>query len=275
MRQILIIMCLWIVPSLLWAIGTPESVRKFYGGMVDLEKASDVNMANRIQQTMASCFMASDKSGIELTIDGLNTMPSTLYTMKLHTMIFREKSLKVSCNVINTELVEQPDQNGIEQKKGAQHYVSYIKKDYTRNDGTSSYNDLVFTLISNGLFVSMENTTEDRNSKTPRPSEDNERLSLEQLRAKAAYCYTKKDYVQAYEYYEQLVKVAPTDGDAAYRIALLTFWRKGCKVKYKKKKLAEEKAKEYIDVAIRYGSDEIREKAMNVRDNWNNDNVYF
>ncbi len=50
MRQILIIMCLWIVPSLLWAIGTPESVRKFYGGMVDLEKASDVNMANRIQQ---------------------------------------------------------------------------------------------------------------------------------------------------------------------------------------------------------------------------------
>lgn len=128
MRQILIIMCLWIVPSLLWAIGTPESVRKFYGGMVDLEKASDVNMANRIQQTMASCFMASDKSGIELTIDGLNTMPSTLYTMKLHTMIFREKSLKVSCNVINTELVEQPDQNGIEQKKGAQHYVSYIKK---------------------------------------------------------------------------------------------------------------------------------------------------
>ncbi|WP_348674285.1 hypothetical protein, partial [Duncaniella dubosii] len=183
--------------------------------------------------------------------------------------------LKVSCNVINTELVEQPDQNGIEQKKGAQHYVSYIKKDYTRNDGTSSYNDLVFTLISNGLIVSMENTTEDRNSKTPRPSEDNERLSLEQLRAKAAYCYTKKDYVQAYEYYEQLVKVAPTDGDAAYRIALLTFWRKGCKVKYKKKKLAEEKAKEYIDVAIRYGSDEIREKAMNVRDNWNNDNVYF
>lgn len=71
------------------------------------------------------------------------------------------------------------------------------------------------------------------------------------------------------------MKVAPTDGDAAYRIALLTFWRKGCKVKYKKKKLAEEKAKEYIDVAIRYGSDEIREKAMNVRDNWNNDNVYF
>lgn len=61
-----------------------------------------------------------------LYMDGLGDMSSSLYTMKLFIMVFKEKSLKTNCNINQTEIVEQPDQTGGMQKKGAQHYVTYV-----------------------------------------------------------------------------------------------------------------------------------------------------
>ena len=79
---------------------------------------------------------------------------------------------------------------------------------------------------------------------------------------------------EAYNNYEKLVLKAPTDGDAAYRLALLTFWRKGCKGRFNRKQ-ARNKAINYINIALQYGSDEIKNKARNVKANWENNNVYF
>lgn len=253
-----------------WAIDPPSKVSTFYGGMEELGKAKDLNAANAIQQRMSRCFMASENSGINLDMDGLGSMSSAFYTMKLYSMIFNEKSLKTVCNITNTELAEQPDQNAGMQKKGAQHYITHITKIYTQDGTKKTYNDVVSTLISNGLITEMSNEETIVNTDV---IPDN--LTVEQLRARAAYCYSKKKYDHAYNYYEQLVKKTPTDGDAAYRIALLTFWRKGCKHKFSSRKAAEEKAKEYMAKAKQYGNSEIKEKAENVSKNWENKNVYF
>lgn len=253
-----------------YAINPPTKVITFYDGFKQLEQAADFNTANTIQQRMAGCFMASENSGINLDIDELGEMSSTLYTMKLHSMLYNEKSLKAICNIISTELAEQPDQNSRMQQKGAQHYITRVIKTYTQNGIKKTYVDIVSTLISNGLITEIINEKSIGNT-----SFIPKQINIEQLRSRAAYCYSKGMYTQAYDYYEQLVSRAPTDGDAAYRIALLTFWRKGCKNKFRSRKAAEKQAKVYIQNAIKYGNAEIREKATNVKKNWDNRNVYF
>lgn len=256
-----------------YAINNPYSVSKFYAGLKSLESATSTNDANLAQQNMASCFMASDQSGINLSMDGLGEMSSSLYTMKLFMMIYSQKSLKIeNYNITRTEIVEQPDQNSSMQKKGAQHYVTYVTKHYLQDGKRTTYNDMVFTLISNGLIVEMENSESSGIiPPTTRPSSE---LNVEQIRARAAYYYSKGKYRESYNYYEQLIQKSPTDGDAAYRIALMTFWRKGCKDRFSKK-TAETKAKEYLAIALNYGSYEIKNKAANVSANWEHNNVYF
>lgn len=255
--------------------GEPGSVNRFYSGLKTLENATNLNVANEAQQTMAACFMASELGGIELSVDELGEMSSNTYTQKLFMMIYNRKSLKVSYVINGTELVEQPDQTGKMQKQGARHYVTYVTKKYTMDGKTTTYYDKVFTFIDNGLITEMINSKSSGKVQTPTmTSTTTKRLNVEQLRARAAYYYSNKQYEEAYKCYEQLIDRAPTDGDAAYRIALLTFWRKGCKNRFSKK-AAQNKAMKYIELAIRYGDSEIREKATNVRANWKNRNVYF
>lgn len=270
MNRLFIFIMVLAYSSCTYAINPPSKVSIFYNGLKQLEQTTDFNESNTIQQRMASCFMASENSGIQLDMDGLGEMSSTIYTMKLHTLLYSEKSLKTVCNITSTELAGQPDQNSKMEQQGAQFYITHITKTYTQDGKTKTYSDVVSTLISNGLITEMANE-ESIGKTTVIPSQ----LSIEQLRSRAAYCYSKGLYTQAYDYYEQLVNRAPTDGDAAYRIALLTFWRKGCKHKFSKKKAAEEQAKAYIQRAIQYGNTEIQEKATNVKKNWNNRNVYF
>ena len=249
---------------------SPRSVIQFYSGLKTLESAKNTDIANATQQNMAACFMASDQSGINLSMDGMGEMTSNLYTMKLYNMIYNEKSLRInSYNITRTEIVEQPDQNSRMERNGAQHYVSYVTKQYVKDGKTITYNDVVFTLISNGYITEMTNVETLGNI-----TKVNVPLSIEQLRTRAAYYYSKGKYTQAYDYYEQLVTRTPTDGDACYRIALLTFWRKGCKDKFRKSE-AKKKAEEYINKAITYGNSEIQKKATNVSRNWENSNVYF
>ncbi len=257
----------------LLAIDTPNSVSKFYSGLQNLSRATSTNAANIAQQTMAACFMASEQSGINLTMDGLGEMSSNLYTMKLFMMIYSQKSLALeNYNIQKTEIVEQPDQNGSMQRKGAKHYVTYVTKKYSQRGNTTTYTDAVFTLISSGLIVEMENSKSSYDA-PPKPNISSE-LNIEQLRARAAYNYSKGRYRESYNYYEQLIQRKPTDGDAAYRIALMTFWRKGCKERFSRK-AAEAKAREYLGIAFDYGNAEIQAKAKNVLYNWDNKNVYF
>lgn len=248
---------------------SPMKVTTFYNGLSQLENAPSFDAASVIQQKMASCFTASELSGINLNMDDLGEMTSGLYTMKLFSLLYDEKRIKVSCNIVSTEAARQPDQNKGMEKKGASHLISHVKKTYTQNGIPKTYYDVVTVLISTGLITEMSNESVIENTR-----DISDQLSAEQLRSRAAYCYSKGLYTQAYDYYEQLIKIAPTDGDAAYRIALLTFWRKGCKNKFGKK-TARKKAKDYIRIAIKYGNSEISEKASNVSANWENNNVYF
>ncbi len=271
MKKFFIVFLLVQVSLYAYSINPPSKVVAFYNGLENLQYASDNDEAYSIQMKMADCFMASDMSGINLKVDGLDEMSSNLYTMQLFNLIYCEKKLKTACQIYKTEIVEQPDITRSLQQKDAQHYATYVKKNYTQDGKTKSYNDIVITYIQNGYIVEMENTQSFDNV----PPSNRTQLTIDQLRARAAYSYSKANYDLAYDYYEKLLSRAPTDGDAAYRIALMTFWRKGCKYKFRNRKSAQTKAKEYLNKAIAYGCSEIKSKAENVLNNWNQRNVYF
>ena len=267
----LFILCLFGFSALM-AVETPKSVSRFYDGLKVLEKTSDFDLANETTLEMISCFAASEQSGIEVKLDGMETMNSNKYTQKLHILIYQQKVLKTKCQIVRTEIAEQPDLTSGQQKKNAKHYISYITKQYTQDGKTTKFNDVVETLISDGTIVDMKNTDE---VESPSPSlVVSENLNVEQIRARAAYYYTKKKYVEAYNYYENLTQRAPTDGDAFYRLALLTLWRKGCKERFSSKE-AESRGMSYLEKAILYGNDEIKQKAENVKTNRLHKNVYF
>lgn len=274
MRYLLLFILPFLIVGNLFAVDDPAAVGKFYSGMKTLQTATSLNVANLAQQEMAACFMASELGGIELSVDELGEMSSNTYTQKLFMLIYSQKALTVSYTIDKTELAEQPDQTRSMQRKGARHYITYVTKRYTMNGKTTTYYDKVSTFIQNGLITDIINSKSSGKVQPPPASTSTRRLTIEQLRARAAYYYSNKQYTEAYDYYEQIVQRAPTDGDAAYRIALLTFWRRGCKNRFSKR-AAENKAMEYIDRAIQYGNSEIREKATNVKANWKNKNVYF
>lgn len=256
------------------AINPPSKVVTFYNGFKLLENASSYDEASMIQIQMMKCFMASDNSGINIKIDDMQDITSSnRYTQQLFTNIYDRKTLKAVCNITKTTLVEQPDQNRNMQQQGALGYTSYVTKTYTQDGRTKTYYEIVFTDRKSGLITEMEKTEATGNIIAPPPA--SQQLGIEQLRTRAAYYYTKGMYNLAYNYYEQLVSRVPTDGDASYRIALLTFWRKGCKHKFSSRRAAQNKAKTYMQKAIEYGNAEIREKATNVKNNWENNNVYF
>lgn len=244
------------------AIEPPAKVKQFYDNLLLLDRATDENEAYRAQRNMNQCF----SEGLEITMDGSDAeMTYGVYTSRLYTNIRKTHTLKVvGYKIENVKTLEQPDHKGNE----ATHRSTYVTKTYIRDGQTIVYRDFVSTLISNGLIATMQ--TENRNGQLPLSHS----MNIEQLRASAAYYYTNKHYEDAYSCYEMIVKNDPTDGDACYRLALLTFWRKGCKDRFTKKE-AHQIAQEYIEKAILYASPDISVKARRVEANWRRGNVYF
>ena len=269
---VLIISMIALSVNSIYAIDPPSKVMTFYNGLKGLQKAKSNDEAYKIRNQMAKCFYASENSGINLKMDDMEEMASNLYTMKLENMIYNEKSLRVDFTIMRTEVFRQPTQEKGKEKGDPTHNMTYISKTYYRNGQQKKYQDVVGSLISNGLITEMFN---EEPGSTTVPVTTTRQTSIEQLRTRAAYYYTNGMYTSAYNCYEELMERAPTDGDAAYRIALLTFWRKGCKYKFSNKKAARKKALEYISIAVEYGNSDIKQKASNVKTNWEGNNIYF
>lgn len=254
----------------------PRNVVKFYNGLSTLGTTRDAETAYRARKEMASCFWEGEESGLELDMDGMQEkMTSTKYTIKLYKHIYENRDWQVSsCNIIKTLPTGQPDQTRHKGGTEYTHSVTYVTKVYVQDGHSVTYNDMVETFNQNGLIIEIMNVPSFDDVSLAATPVTSGNAGVEQLRARAAFYYTEKNYVAAYECYEQLLQRSPYDGDAAYRIALMTFWRKGCKNRFSKD-AAERLAKKYIEVAIEYGNPLIVQKALNVKNNWDRKNIYF
>lgn len=276
LKKCVLMVTLAMTGSTVFAIDPPQSVKIFYDNLQRLGTTNSSDEAASAQQSMVKCFHEGDKGGPDVTMDGIGEeIQASTYTARLYRLLYMQKSLKIeSCNILKTESNGQPDQVGSRNGMEATHLVSYATKTYVKNGVHEVYNDLITVSNQSGLITEMMNVTSFEGvvqfSQTVSAGE----TGIEQLRARAAYYYTNKDYETAYKCYEELLKRAPRDGDAAYRIALMTFWRRGCKKRFSKKE-AKKVATQYIEIAIEYANPVIKQKAINVWQNWDRQNIYF
>ena len=95
------------------------------------------------------------------------------------------------------------------------------------------------------------------------------KTSVDDLRMLAAKYYTNGNYTEAYKKYLEIIN-QKYDGDAYYRLAVMTYYEDGCKDIFKVKggkKLWDSKLDEYLNGAIKYGNSEISRKARNMKYN--------
>lgn len=251
-------------------IPTPASVRVFYDGMQKLSTVADPNAAYYISKDMNECFYGLNisVSGIPLPndfrffdIDKKNIshndeqLNSATYINRLNDYIYKSRIMKVSCSILKTELTgDQPDFHKGRLSVSACLVSTYVQKTYMLNGYKKTFNDTVYTDYSNGKISEIRN------------GNGANVFNINSLRIQAALAYRLGKYHEAYKCYEQIISIESKDGDALYRIGLMTYYQQGCY--FSRKSVARKKGIEYMEQANRYGSYSIGEKAENVLHNW-------
>jgi len=247
-------------------VPTPRAVNVFYNGMEQLTRIYSSGEASEIETQMRKCFKDEFDSGIELpndfkffrhdegSISHTNKiLTSTTYIAKLGEYAFKDKVLKVNVRIIKSEETgRMPEfKSGSISSSETYTYVNtLVEKTFQIKGKEWTYNDTVSTNVSTGLIETISN--------------GNGMLDANALRVKAAIAYERKRYGEAYRLYEQIISIAPDDADAYYRLGLMTYWLQGCESKFRKKKYAHNKGKEYLTLAWQKGTGAISMKAKRV-----------
>lgn len=249
---------------------TPTSVKIFYDGMQKLTSVADPNTAYYITKEMNECFYGLnisvsgiplpndfrffdyDKKNISHNDEHLN---SATYINRLSDYIYKSHIMKVSCSIQKTELAgDQPDFHKGRLAVSACLVSTYVQKTYSLNGHQRTFNDTVYTDYSNGKISEIKNG----NGKNV--------VNINSLRIRAALAYRLKNYYEAYKCYEHIIAIEAKDGDALFRIGLMTYYQQGCH--YSKKSIARRKGIDYMEQASRFGNLYIRDKSNNVLHNW-------
>lgn len=272
-KRYLLVLVTIVITSIKWqslvAMPTPNSVDVFYDGMEKLATVTDPNIAYDISKEMKECFFGVEisNSGVFLPndfrffdVDKNNIshndgkLNSSTYVNRLKEYLYQSRIMKVSCSIHQTELVgDQPEFSKGKLSSSSCIVATFVQKTYSLNGISKSFNDTVYTDFSSGKINVIKN------------GNGQGEININTLKVKAALAYRSRRYEEAYNCYEQILSLEPTDGDACYRLGLMTYYRQGCNFS---KKIARQKGKEYILQARRYGKYPISEKAENVLHNW-------
>lgn len=249
------------------SLPTPAVVETFYQGMENLSKATAINEAGKIVEDMNKCFWGLDfsSSGMDLPNDFRffdydrkslshddEYLSSRTYINRLKDYIYEDRVMTVLSVVFkDSEYVGgEADYNKGKLIRSNTLIATYVEKTYVLDGVKRIYNDTVLTDVFSGSI------SEIRNDSGVKPSNN-----INALRVQAALAYFQKRFYEAYKCYEQILFIDGTDSDALYRIALMTYYRKGCDLPKRK---AHQKGKDYMDrVRGRFS-----EKAKNVLFHW-------
>lgn len=247
-------------------IPTPNAVLRFYEGMAELSHTSDRGKANEIESEMRNCVKGMIDSGTNLPNDFRyfdcdkdkishtnKTLTSNNYIYRLMEYSFSDKILKINVRILSNKMEGSlPDFQSTRLAATDAYIMTNIVKTFTINGVEKVFNDTVMTEIETGLIKGISNgmgfSGVDKNA----------------LRIKAAQAYGRKNYDKAYKYYEQIISIDPDDADAYYRLGLMTYWLQGCESKFRKKRYAHNKGKEYLTLAWQKGTGAISMKAKRV-----------
>ena len=262
----------------------PEVVVKFINNVERLSNISneDEEKAIKLREEMKECFAGKEVYGInidkvsennsEFPYLGLSTVSnSTTYCMKLYTYVFKDRTLKLSHQSMNTEVINAPGNNGKDVKY---FYSTTIEKICICN----SYVKKLWQIFEvpcdekgniNGVINSLKTLDKEPNviigEELKREIEKSQKLSEQQYLNIAARYYTKKDYENAYLTYKKLTEMYDENAEGWYRLALLVFYHEKCyKHIYSNPR---QKAKSFMEKAKDRAKGKLKEDANNVLQN--------
>ena len=254
-------------------IPVPPAVRQFYGGMEQMLACNTTAEISELEMSMNKCFFGYENSGMNLPNDFRHIeldagtpshdnemLTSNNYINKLSKYVYADRSLKPTVKISSFSKKTGTLPTFDKKMSAEDAYVETIVRknvSYVTSSGLvdKEFIDTVYThVIQNRISVIVNGMGTDKG--------DN---NLELLKVRAAQAYQDKRYGDAYKIFQRIIELDRHDSEPLYRLALMTYYGKGCKSdKRKGISLMEESS-------YRHGL--YSTKADNVLRNWKYKNV--
>ncbi len=273
MKLIILFFAFSISASCMWAkVPTPSAVSSFYDNMKRLSKAENSRESDKIVRSLWKLSYAKQKgiaSGGSMRNDFQrfvydrpfpfhedNTLNFDIYIDKLEQYCFVDKVMEVDYLVLNNDYYG----GVIEFNKGkilSQNTIieTIVEKTYTINHQKITLRDTLLTDIPTNTICKFYNI------------KDVDEKDIADLKKQAARYYYLELYSDAYKCFEKILSINPKDGEALYRLGLMTYYARGCS--FFSKSVQHSKGKDYMIRAsqsdVVYG---FRDKADIVLKNW-------
>lgn len=234
MKKLVLVISLVAIASLFaMAIPHPAVVEKFYETMKDMCNASDESKAVAYRNDLMNCFLGRELSGIwvpnDFDIWGFENekmISANAYSARFYQLAYKQKKIWISdYDIQKSQLISEVELKEFKNKSSSELIQTIVKKKLSDGKTTKAFSDTL--IVKNGKIQVFRNALYN--------GEDN--VDLDALRALAASYYSTKQYNKAYQTYEQIIQLDHENGNAYYRLAVLTYMGKGCK-KDKKKAIA-------------------------------------
>lgn len=244
---------------------TPTAVTTFYNGIMLMYSAQDVSQIGKLEMDMRNCFYGKDNSGMNLPNDfrffdfdkgstshGLTVLTSNNYVSKLSSYVFPQKQFEPSVSVssYSKKVGTLPTFSNGKMSSQDAYVETIVQKKFSDAHQSKTFMDTVYTHIAYNKIIMIVNGNGNTNYVDP-----------EKLRLEASRAYMSKNYTKAYSLLLKIIEVDKQDGDTYYRLALMTYYGKGCKGSRKE-------GQRYLDLAIRHSPYSETDKLLNVRSYW-------
>lgn len=248
-----ILACLLIVllmTSMTNNIPTPAVVTRLYNTIATISKANSAAQARDYKDIIIHCFhgIEDGKSGIPVPNDFLSWSNDTTkiltaknYANAIEKLCYEQKIIRLSnFSIGKSHYLTEPEIRKRKYKPGI-YIETIVTKTFTDNRISQTYQDTLIVEEEEITLLANSSYTRDR-------IED-----VKTLRALAAHYYTQKSYYRAYEIYQKIIRIDPSNANAYYRLGIMTYYQKGCN--FPKKRLARKKGIEYIEKSQDLGFD--------------------
>ena len=228
-------------------VSVPQAVKQFYGGMEDMLACSSATEISELEISMNKCFFGYEDSGMNLPNDfryleidadspshDNKSLTSNNYINKLSKYIYLDKSLKPSVKISSYSRKTGTLPYFDKRLSAEDAYVmTVVRKTFSYEIGTKNeykeFLDTVYThIIHNKISVIVNGLGSDNNP--------------ELLKVKAAQAYEAKRFDEAYKIFQRIIELDRSDSEPLYRLALMTYYGKGCKSDKRKGRLLMEES---------------------------------
>ncbi len=242
----------------------PTAVSIFYNGITAMYSASNSSTLGQIEMEMRNCFYGKENSGINMpndfrffendktnSVNQITILTSNNYVNKLSSYMYPEKRLEpnVSVSTYSREVGSLPNFSNGKMTTQKAYVETIVQKTYSIGQISKTFMDTVYTHVAYNKIMLVVN------------GNGISTINPDALRVEAAKYYMEKNYKKAYEVLLKIVDLDRTDGDSYYRLALMTYYGRGCK-------RSRKDGERYLDLAIRNSDYDVSNKLYNVQRYW-------